>query len=64
MRRLFAAFLMTAAAPALADDTTTSARIATEGLAATRAALEAAPPSADRDMALAAVTFLGGIEGS
>lgn len=62
MRRLLAAFLITAAAPALAEDTTTSAMIAADGLAATRTALEAAPPSADRDMALAAVTFLRGIE--
>lgn len=65
MRRLLAAVLITtAAAPALADDTATSALIAAEGLGAARAALEAEAPSPDRDMALAAVTFLGGIEGS
>lgn len=62
MYRLIAAFLMTVATPALADDITTSPLIASEGLAAARSALDAAPPSADRDMALAAVTFLAGIE--
>lgn len=63
MRRLIAA-LCFAASPALADDTTTSAMIADQGLAATLAHLQAQPASPDRDMALAAVTFLDGIEGA
>lgn len=58
------AALLLSAAPALADDVTTSALIAAEGLAGAAAALEAQPASPDRDMALAAVRFLGGIEGA
>ncbi len=62
MRHLIAALIITTAAPALADDTSTSALIASKGLAAARTAIEAEAASPDRDMALAAVTFLGGIE--
>lgn len=61
MRRLIAALCL-AASPALADDTSTSDMIAEQGLAATQAYLAAQPASPDRDMALAAVTFLGGVE--
>lgn len=58
------AALLLSAAPVLADDVTTSALIAAEGLAGAAVALEAQPASPDRDMALAAVRFLGGIEGA
>ena len=61
MRRLIAALALFAT-PALADDTTTSAMIASEGLTRTAAQLETQPPSPDRDMALAATRFLGGIQ--
>ena len=61
MRRFLAALLLSAT-PALADDTTTSGLIAEQGLSAARAELESASASADRDMALAAVLFLSGIE--
>lgn len=61
MRRFLAALLLSAT-PALADDTTTSRLIADQGLSAARTQLESAPESADRDMALAAVLFLSGIE--
>lgn len=61
MSRLIALLLLSAA-PALADDTTTSRLIAAEGLSAAAAQLEARAASPDRDMALSAVRFLGGIE--
>src|SRR5690606_6724063 len=61
MRRILAVLLLSAM-PAFADDTTTSGLIAEQGLAATMAELESAPVSADRNMALAAVRFLAGIE--
>lgn len=53
-----------AAVPAMAEDTTTSGLIAAEGLAVAATQLEAAGVSPDRDMALAAVRFLQGIEGA
>lgn len=61
MRRLIAALLLSAA-PALADDTTTSGLIAEQGLSGAITALEAEAASPDRDLALSAVRFLGGIE--
>ncbi|RNF35472.1 hypothetical protein [Paracoccus methylarcula] len=60
--RHFLAALLLSTAPAMADDTTTSALIAEKGLSAAGAELEASPASPDRDMALAAVRFLSGIE--
>lgn len=64
MKQLFAACLLvlSGATAANADDTGSSAVIAAEGLAAAQAALEAAPASGDRAMALAAIRFLRGIE--
>lgn len=61
MRHLIAALLLTAT-PVLADDVTTSAQIAGTGLAETAARLDQAPASGDRNLALAAVRFLVGIE--
>ncbi|WP_157994902.1 hypothetical protein [Paracoccus tegillarcae] len=61
LRPLIAAALL-AATPALADDTKTSALIASDGLTGARKALQAQPPGPDRDLGLAAVTFLAGIE--
>lgn len=55
-------FLGMTAVPALADDTTTSGLIAEQGLANTLTQLKARPASPDRNMALAATTFLRGIE--
>lgn len=60
--RKFLAALLISAAPALADDTTTSALIAEKGLGAALEGLESSAPSPDRDMALAAVRFLSGVE--
>lgn len=48
--------------PVRADDVTTSSLIATEGLSGAVAQLEVAPPSPDRDLALAALHFLRGLE--
>lgn len=64
MKLLLAACLLvlSGATAADADDTGSSAVIAAEGLAAAQAALEAAPASGDRAMALAAIRFLRGIE--
>lgn len=61
MRRILAALLVWSA-PALAEDSTTSAMIRAEGLARAAETLQASPPSPDRDLALAAASFLGGIE--
>lgn len=62
--RKFLAPLLICVAPALAhaDDETTSALIAAEGLARAAATLEAEAPAPERDLALAAVRFLRGIE--
>lgn len=60
--RHFLAALLISTAPALADDTTTTSLIAEKGLSATMAELESSPASPDRDMALAAVRFMSGIE--
>lgn len=60
--RHFLAALLLSTAPALADDTTTTSLIAEKGLNAAKAELEASAASPDRDMALAAVRFLSGIE--
>ena len=59
MRRLLAALLLTAC-PAGAEEV--SDLIARAGLSGARAALEAQAPAPDRDLALAATHFLGGIE--
>lgn len=64
MKYLALAALLGLPVAALADDTTTSSLIGAKGLTAAAAALQAQPASADRDMALAAVRFLGGIEGA
>lgn len=60
--RHFLAALLLSTVPALADNTTTTSLIAEKGLSATMAELEASAASPDRDMALAAVSFLSGIE--
>lgn len=62
MKYLAIAALIGWPAVALADDTTTSALIASRGLAGAAAELQAAEATPDRDMALAAVRFLAGIE--
>lgn len=59
MRRLLAALLLTAC-PAGAEEV--SDLIARAGLSGARATLEAQAPAPDRDLALAATHFLGGIE--
>lgn len=61
MRRLLV-LLSLIAAPAWADDTATSGLIARQGIAATTLQVEGQTASADRDVALAALRFLGGIE--
>lgn len=62
MKYLAFAALLGSATVALAEDTTTSALIGTKGLTAAAEQLQAADASPDRDMALAAVRFLAGIE--
>lgn len=61
MRRILAILLLTSA-PAFADDTTTSAMVADKGITATISELESADASPDRDMALAGLRFLSGVE--
>lgn len=61
MRRILGILLLTTA-PAFADDTNTSAMIAEQGITATIDTLEAADTSPDRDMALAGLRFLSGVE--
>ncbi|WP_378944971.1 hypothetical protein [Paracoccus sp. R86501] len=61
MRHLLAVLTLIAG-PALADDNTTSGMIARDGITATARALAGQPASADRDMALSAVTFLGAVQ--
>ncbi len=58
--RYLLAILALLAAPAVAQET--SALIADHGLAGARAQLQAQAPSADRDLAIAATRFLGGVE--
>lgn len=66
MRQFFASLILSAliglTPPVFADDTATSQLIAEKGLAGAAASLLATPASPDRDMALAAVRFLSGIE--
>lgn len=64
MRKILAAILL-CAAPLLAradDHAVVSALIATQGLGNATATIEAGPATPDRDLALAALRFLGGIE--
>ncbi|WP_405405120.1 hypothetical protein [Paracoccus sp. Ld10] len=58
--RFLLAVLSLFAAPALAQET--SALIADHGLSGARAQLQEQAPSADRDLAIAATRFLGGVE--
>lgn len=61
MRRILTILLLTTT-PALADDTTTSAMIAKQGINATIDTLEATEAAPDRDMALAGLRFLSAVE--
>lgn len=61
MRRILPIALL-AAAPAFADDTTTSTMIAENGISSTIDTLESAEASPDRDMALAGLRFLSAVE--